>query len=215
MDVAELERLWWAAAKRFNVLPVDDRPLFDKAVGAPPRGIATHSRLAYPPGIPTIQRAFQPALAGRGYEIHARIARPTGQEEGVLTAFGSVETGWTLFIDDDRLVYENNLPRVGGMIVSSRTVPRGESTVGFRFVLSEGSNPLAGTGTLLIDGESVGEIDLPISVTFTNEGLDIGRDTLTAVSSRYEAPNPFTGSFDEVVFDLAPRPHRSGANDSN
>jgi hypothetical protein len=42
-------------------------------------------------------------------------------------------------------------------------------------------------------------------------GLDIGRDTLTAVSSRYEAPNPFTGSFDEVVFDLAPRPHRSGA----
>jgi len=212
--VADLERRWWAAARRFQVLPIDDRPLLSKAAGIPPRGIATRSRLAYPPGSSTIQRAFQPALAGREYEIRVRITRPTGQEDGVLTALGSIETGWTLFIDDDRLVYENNLPRVGGVVVSNRTVPRGESTVGFRFVPIGGTNPLAGTGTLLIDGKAVGEIHLPLPVHFTNEGLDIGRDTLTPVSGRYEAPNPFTGGFDEVVFELSPRPGSPDGKDA-
>jgi arylsulfatase len=202
--VADLERRWWQAARRYSVLPIDDRPLLAKAGGAPRRGIAARSHLAYPPGTPTLERSFQPALAGREYEIRVHIQRPTGREQGVLVALGSVETGWTLFIDGNRLVYESNLPRVGGVMLSSRAVPRGDSSVGFRFQLREGAGPMSGIGSLLIDGQVVGELQLPVPVFFTNEGLDIGRDTLTAVSSRYQAPNAFTGSFDEVVFELAP-----------
>jgi arylsulfatase len=202
--VQELEARWWAAAERYHVLPLDDRPLLQKVSGGPPGEMATRTHHAYPPGTPTLERAFQPALGGRAYEIRARIDRPTGSEEGVLAAVGSVETGWSWFVHGDRLVYVNNLPRVGAEIVSTRPLPKGSCDVAFRFTPGGGPSPLSGVGTLWIDGEPAGEALLPVPLFFTNEGLDIGRDTLTPVSRRYEAPFAFSGSFDEVVFELSP-----------
>ena len=195
--VRDLERRWWEAAERYNVLPVDDTPLFVK--GWPPEEIKPF--LSYRPGTPTIRDGFQPSLRGQAYEIRADIVRPTGREEGVLAANGSVETGWSLFVQNGRLVYENNLPRVGTRIESTRQVPQGASSVGFRFT-PDGKSPLSGTGTLLIDGKEAGEGILPMSVEFTNEGLDIGRDTLTAVSGSYTSPFAFTGELKEVAFEI-------------
>lgn len=203
-DVVErLDRLWWQAAERHQVLPVDDRPLFQKVSAA---AIASQRRrFEYAPGTRTLQRFAQPPIAGRGYEIRARIERPTGTEQGVLAAAGSVEAGWTWLVEGDRLVYELNLPRVGGTVVSDRPVPVGASTVAFRFHPQPEVGPLAGVGTLWIDGAPAGELEIPRPVTFTNEGLDIGRDTGTAVSERYAAPNAFTGRLESVVFELEPR----------
>lgn len=203
--VRDLESRWWEAARQYNVLPIDDRRLLQKFSKAPVTGIAARGRLAYPPGTPTLERAFQPSLVGRAYTIRANIERPTGWEDGVIAAQGSVETGWSLFVQGGRLVYENNLPRVAVRIESTRPVPVGASTVGFRFTPGGGAHPLSGSGTLLIDGEEAGRGLLEMPVTFTNEGLDIGRDTLTAVSKSYASPFTFDGEFDEVVFELGAR----------
>ncbi len=202
--VAELEAKWWEAAERHQVLPLDDRRLLEKAAGFDPGLIAEKTKLTYYVGTPTLERSAQPALAGRSYSVEASIERPTGNEEGVLVAHGSVETGWSLFVQDGRLIYENNLPRVGKRIVSSRRVPRGASRVGFRFELSGTPGPVSGIGTLLIDGEDAGSASLALPVSFTNEGLDIGRDRLTAVSKRYQSPFAFSGTLHEVNFEISP-----------
>ena len=200
--VADLDQRWWEAARRYNVLPLDDRRLLEKGSALARPSAGQRTRFVYRQGDPTFQRAFQPPMIGRPYEIRARIERPKGDEQGVLAALGSVETGWSLFIEGDRLIYVNNLPRVGKEIVSDQPVPRGASTVAFRFT-PDGAGPLSGMGTLLIDDVPVGSANLRLPVFFTNEGLDIGRDSLTSVSGRYEAPNAFTGQVEEVVFDYA------------
>ena len=121
-------------------------------------GVAA-ARVAFDPG------KLGPCAAGVGLTaiLHACIEQPSDLQVAfvlaarrlgllavVLAALGSVETGWSLFIDGDRLVYVNNLPRVGKEIVSDRPVPVGASTVAFRFT-PDGAGTLSGEGTLLPD----------------------------------------------------------------
>jgi arylsulfatase len=203
--VAELEAKFWKAARENDVLPISDLPLLEVARRAPPSAASLRTRFVYRQGDPSVHPSVQPVLAGRAYEIRARVERPGGAEQGVLIARGSSETGWTLFVRDGRLIYENNLPRAGARIESRERVPRGASTLGFRFRPGgSGANPLAGSGVLLIDGREVGSAAIGLPISFTNEGLEVGRDEGTAVSKSYSAPFAFGGRIEEVIVELDP-----------
>ncbi len=79
-------------------------------------------------------------------------------------------------------------------------------------MLFESQEPKPGSGghvTLFVNGEKVGEGDMPqtVPITFTSyAGMDIGRDNGLVVDRAYEdkAPYPFTGTVKQVVFDLNP-----------
>ena len=79
-------------------------------------------------------------------------------------------------------------------------------------MLFESAEPKPGSGghvTLLVNGEPVGEGDMPktVPVTFTSyAGMDIGKDYGLVVDRAYEdkAPYAFTGTVRQVVFDLNP-----------
>lgn len=203
--VAELAAKFWKAARENGVLPISDLPLLEVARRAPPREASLRTRFVYHQGDPSVHPSAQPELTGRAYEIRASVERATGNEQGVLIARGSAETGWSLFVREGRLIYENNLPGAGARIESNEPVPRGSSTLGFRFKPGgAAANPLAGTGVLLIDGREVGSSPIELPVYFTNEGIEVGRDEGTAVSRNYSAPFPFTGRIEAVVVEVTP-----------
>jgi len=203
--VAALDKAWRADAAKYDVLPVNDSPLLDRTPWIGPSDQARRTRFEFTPADRTIGRAEQPVLRGRAYRITADVARTDSAQQGVLVAAGDAYAGWSLFVKDNRLVYENNIPEFGGRLVSDRPLPTGRATLGFRFEPSIPGGG-AGVGTLLVNGEPAGSMTFRRPPNLVWEGMDIGRDTLTPVSGEYAAPNPFTGTLDRVVFDLASLP---------
>ena len=70
----------------------------------------------------------------------------------------------------------------------------------FRFVKT---GDYAGVGELRVNGEKVGEVEMPkmhISTYSLAETFDVGRDTGTQVSTLYDDPFPYNGRLDRVVF---------------
>ena len=130
----------------------------------------------------------------------ARVNRVSGNEQGVLAAFGGVWAGWALYIKDNRLIYEHNLARHYKKLTSHRDLPLGPLTLSYRFEQT-GPGKLSGRGTLLINGEVVGEGDITKHVESGREGLDIGQDRITPAGRGYAAPFPYSGTLEEVVLD--------------
>ena len=59
-----------------------------------------------------------------------------------------------------------------------------------------------GTGELFVNGEKVDTVEMPqmhISTYSLAETFDIGRDTGTQVSKRYNDPYPYNGALDRVT----------------
>lgn len=200
--VARLANEWDQAARRYNVLPVNDNPLLNRAPWVPPSETAKRSHFEFARSQPTIERARQPVLVGREYTISATISRATADQKGVIAAMGDAYSGWTLFVQDNRLVYENNLPEFGGRLVSAAPLPLGELRVGYRFKPTAPGR-LDGVGTLLVNGQPVGSKSSGKPPLMVWEGLDIGQDRLTPVSKEYASPNTFEGRLDKVVFDIS------------
>lgn len=67
-------------------------------------------------------------------------------------------------------------------------------------------NGAPGTGTLLVNGDKVGEVNMDVTVPllFSIEGLSVGHDYGDSVDhENYRPTFPFTGSVKQVAFDLS------------
>lgn len=214
--VRELEKKWWEAAAAHQVLPLVDVGLLERARYAKFIRIPQPSRMVFPVGGATVPHNLAPILAGKSYTITANVHRDDERAQGVIVAQGDRFSGYTLYLLDNRLVYERHTGADVVRIVSDAPVPVGDVTVQFRYdkvstalavakgLLSEGLDfdrlkVLQGTGTLLIDGEPAGRaaIDMPFLVAW--EGFDVGGDTGSPVSPRYRSPFAFTGRLDRVT----------------
>ncbi|HET7012582.1 MAG TPA: hypothetical protein VFI65_01645, partial [Streptosporangiaceae bacterium] len=125
---------------------------------------------------------------------------------GVLYATGNQNSGLSIFILDDRLVFDYNYFGDHHVAESHVGVPVGHSTVGVRF---RGVAAGPGHALLVIDGEECGRVDLPfVMLILSSIGASVGFDHGSAVSTRYESPFRFGGTIDRIDFQVvaAPRP---------
>jgi arylsulfatase len=217
--VKELEKKWWKAADKYQVLPLVDTGLLERALYSKFIMIPQPDHMDIPAGGGTVPHNLAPILAGKSYTITANIQRDDEQKNGVIVAQGDQFSGYALYLQDNHLVYERNTGADVIRIVSEETIPAGDSTVQFRYdkvstglavakgLFSEGINfnrlsVLKGTGTLLINGKEAGSaaIEQPFLVGW--EGLDIGRDTGSPVSPHYQAPFNFAGKLNTVSYDV-------------
>jgi arylsulfatase len=104
--------------------------------------------------------------------------------------------GYSLYVKDNRLVYDMNVGGVHHIAVSDRALPAGNRRLGVRMRRNKGIN----VATLLIDGEVAGGFETQVGfISFISwSGLDIGRDRSSPVS-HYEAPFEFTGKLRKVT----------------
>ena len=119
---------------------------------------------------------------------------------------GSLFGGFALYVKRRTPVLGAQLRRHGGgphRRRERRSHP-GAHTLAFRFDAHRRAS--GGTGRLLVDGAVVGEGAIeqltPARFSITGAGLTCGRDAESAVTPRYEAPFPFTGTLHRVVVDL-------------
>jgi arylsulfatase A-like enzyme len=217
--VEELEKKWWKAAKQYQVLPMVDAGLLERALYAKFILVPQPDHMEFPIGGGTVPHNIAPLLPGKSYTITANIHRENEQGNGVIAAQGDRFSGYTLYLQDNHLVYERNTGVDVVRVVSTEAIPTGNSTVQFRYdkvstglavakgLFTSGLNfnrlsVLKGTGTLLINGKESGSVDIQQPFMVGWEGLDIGRDTGSPVSPHYQAPFAFSGKLDKVIYDL-------------
>ena len=188
---------WWRAAERCKVLPLDDR--FGQRFAENAK--RTHGRRQYVfhRGVGHIPTDAAPDVRGRTYLIEADAHIPNLGAEGVLIAHGDATSGYSLYVQDGRLVHDLNIGGAHQVIVGDRSVPPGDHILGFHLSQAEGTR----VGTLLIDGEACGsaKLELGFNTLIAWSGLDIGLDRGSPVSG-YATPFKFTGLLRKVTMTM-------------
>ena len=206
----EMIALWEAEAKKYNVLPLDDRR-YERATdpGRPVAAIAKKNYTFYP-GTSILHPLAAPQLLGSDHTITAHVEIPSGGAEGVLACSGGEFGGWTLFLKDGKFHYVHNYLKISQDKLSSpKDLPAGKHRLGIHFTPRERSETPAftlGDVALLVNGEKVAELKgIKMAGQYssmTGYGLLIGRNTGTPVSHDYKPPFAFTGKLEKVIIDM-------------
>jgi arylsulfatase len=199
----ELKKLFMTEAVKYNVLPIDDRSIerFDPVIAGRPdlmNGRTTLTLYEGARGIP--ENAFI-NVKNSSLKITAEIDVPANAG-GVLVCQGGDFGGWSLYMIDGKPAYTYNWVGLESYtIASNRKVPPGKHTITFDFAY-EGGRGGGGTGTILLDGEKIGEgrIAKTNSNTFgIDESADVGTDENTPVTPAYAKRERFTGRIGSVT----------------
>ncbi|MCR6632855.1 MAG: sulfatase-like hydrolase/transferase [Magnetospirillum sp.] len=203
----ELVALFDAEAKRNDVYPLVPKRA---RLPSPADG---KSVFTYRQGVERISLKIAPDLSRGSHTITADIRVPAEGAQGVIIAEGGRYGGFSLYVKDGRLVYDNNaFGAAHDRIVSSEPLPTGKIQVAFEFVADPksatsdaypGRSVVSGTGRLLVNSVPVGEGRLPRFGGFTYETLDVGSDLGSPVpAGDYASPARFTGTIDKVTVEL-------------
>jgi arylsulfatase len=204
----ELIAMWWHEAEEYGVLPLDDRGI--ELFGARFRENSPHPpsrHYTYRPPINPVPPQASAGIGGRSWDLDAAINRPAGAN-GVLYATGTENSGLSVFIKDDHLVFDYNLFMEHHVLRSSEAVPTGASVVGVRFRRRDND----GVVTLVIDDKECGSMELPFVMRIISSiGMSVGQDHGSPVSKEYKDEFAFAGTLQRVDIQLvSPRPVEEG-----
>ncbi len=197
--LAELIERWWAEAELHGVLPLDDRTV--ELFGARFADHTPHRpdrRYSYRPPMSYLPAQASAAIGGRSWDMTATVLRDEG-DSGVLYALGNGNAGLSLFVQDDRLVFDYNAFGDHAVVESTAAVPVGESRIGVRF-RRDGNGA---TATLVIDDQECGSAEIPFAMRVVSSvGSSVGYDHGRPVSERYDDTYPFEGALRSLDIEL-------------
>lgn len=194
--VKELAGKWQAAAERYGVFPLDDRQMVIRMVqDRQARGIREKWDLT--PPIERLSREMAPVCCGLPHEIIIDCVR---QGDGVLVAHGSQPAGYTLYVKDGRLFYEQSL-LPWREVIDGGPVPMGKVEIRYKQTMK--SRPFDGSGALFVNGEKRAERTFAHALFSTSyDGFSVGADLGNRVSPAYTAPFPFAGSITRLRIEV-------------
>jgi arylsulfatase A-like enzyme len=202
----ELQDLFVAEAKKYDVFPLDSRMAerFDprlRSTGEP------RTRWSYFGNQVWLPEPVGPLLFPRHHTITAKVQVPEAGAEGVIACCGSFSAGWTLYVKDNRPVFHYTFFETADVTIpGTDPLPRGEVELKTEFV-PEGAPTGAGTLRLFVNGRLAGEGKLSHSAFRHGlEPFEVGRDSITAVDPAYrdEGQFPFTGQIERIDFAIVP-----------
>jgi arylsulfatase len=206
--LAELQQVWLAEARRFNVLPLDDRRVerFSPELAGRPVLIRGNSQLLFS-GMGRLTENSMVNIKNKSHAVTAQLSIPDGGAEGVVFAQGGAFGGWSLYLHEGRPAYCYNLFGMRRFkVYGSDAVPAGEHQLRMEFAYDGGGLAKGGTASLWVDGAKVGEgrVDGTEPMVFsTDETADVGSDTGSRVSDDYRPEtSAFTGSVAWIQIDL-------------
>ena len=212
----EMQDIFYAEAKKYNVLPLDNSTL---ARWNTPRPSLTAGRtvFSYSGGLTGVPGSAAPDIKNKSYAISAEVEIPDGGAEGMNVTQGGRFGGYGLFLskgdlglDRGRIVFLYNLLDLKRTMWEGPRLERGKHTIVFDFKSDGPGLGKGGTGVLYVDGKEVARnsMDHTTPITFPeDETFDIGEDTRTGVAAveyRYDVPFKFTGKIDKLTFKLEP-----------
>jgi arylsulfatase len=197
--LAELIERWWGEARKYNVLPLDDRVL-ERFLVRRPNPVVDRAVFTYYDGV-YIPTEAMPNIRDVSHSITARVQRPTTGCNGVIVACGDRTMGYAMYVKENRLCFHYNAAGDRSHVTGTTEVPPGEVTLRYVF---DRTAKLRGIGSLYVNGDKVGEgpIGPTIGVAFSPLGLSIGSSRSSSVTDDYAEPFRFQGAIDTVVIEL-------------
>lgn len=197
---------WWQEARKYQVLPLDDRGRERFVDPSRPRASETRPVYRYFPGTSPVPNPAMPRTLGVEHRYRAAFTLDRPGDGGLLAAQGGNLNGWALYVRDARLVYVHNclqmseyelrsagaLPTGVEVVVELVCVPRGRDRADYE---------------LIVDGRREASLmDAPIAPlgsSFVQEGLQIGRSWGPPVApAHYHGEFAFSGHLRHVELAL-------------
>jgi arylsulfatase A-like enzyme len=189
----ELVGLWWAEARRNQVLPLDNRVLW-ALVNPKPDHRAPRDEYRYFPGGAQVPESVAVSVRNRSHALIVDVAiTDPAATDGVLLALGSALGGWSLHILNGRIRYVHNLyGKEQHVVAAPDVIATGEHHIEYAFTKDAGPG---GTGVLRCDGVEVARGLIPrftpSGFNGVGAGLTCGYEWGPAVGDGYTAPFPF------------------------
>jgi arylsulfatase A-like enzyme len=203
--LAELQEVFLAEARKYNVLPLDDRGavLFDPELAGRPSIAGTSLVLTRNMG--RLPEDAVPNVKNSSYRLTAKLTAAAEDSDGVLVAQGGRFSGWAFYVKQGFPVFAYNLAGSEYTYIRGDSpIGTGQHTVEFAFDYDGGGIGKGGDGRLYIDGAEVGQGRIERTTPFfisLNESLNVGIDRGTPVTEDYSrgGGNPYTGDIDTVT----------------
>ena len=212
----QMQDLFYAQAKKYNVLPLDNSTL---ARFLTPRPSLTAGRtvFTYSGELSGVPDSAAPNILDKSYTITAEVTIPDGGAEGMIVTEGGRFGGYGLFLSKGdfgvgrgKVVFLYNLLDLKRTMWEGPELGAGKHTIVFDFKADAPGLGKGGTGVLSVDGKEVARNTLEHTTPILfpeDETFDVGLDTRTGVALveyRYDVPFKFTGKIDKLTFNLKP-----------
>jgi arylsulfatase len=212
--VKQMQDIFYAEAKKFDVLPLDNSSL--TRWNAPKPSLTAGRKVFTYSGVLTgVPNSGAPSILNKSYTITAEVEIPEGGAEGMIVTDGGRFGGYGLFLSKGvdgirrgKPVFLYNLLDLKRTVWAGPELGAGKHTIVFDFKSDGPGLGKGGTGVLSVDGKEVAKnsMEHTTPVTFPeDETFDIGQDTRTGVAMleyRYDVPFKFTGKINKVTFNL-------------
>ncbi|MGB6194480.1 MAG: arylsulfatase [Terracidiphilus sp.] len=206
----DLQALWFAAAGKNNVFPLDDRTALEQLGVERPEISKPRTTFDFYPDTSDVPEGVAPNIRNKSYSIVAEVTVDKANAEGILMTQGARFGGHALFIKNGKLCYVYNfLGMEVQKVISSDSVPTGKITLGAEFTKTSEDPKFVAHGDLklYINKKQVGEGKIrtqPGKFAIAGEGLAIGRQPADVVSDDYARPFEFTGgTIEKVVINIS------------
>ena len=203
--VKALQAAFLVEAKKYNVLPLDDRlsERFDASLR--PNPLAGLKKFSYGPGISGISESAVLNTHNVPFTITADLEVGDAGSEGVLAAIGGITSGWSLYVKDGKPTFYYNFFEVDhSRIQSSEPLPKGKSSVRVEFTPVEPGLGKPADVKVFVNGKETGSgrVGKTVPFRYSAEPFDIGRDTVSPVSKDYKVPYVFQGRIEQVTIEV-------------
>jgi arylsulfatase len=204
----EMQALFDQEAKKYNVLPLDNRT-FARAVDPRPSTTAGKTVFTYTGVNSGIATANAPSIIGKSYTITAEVDVPQGGGNGMLATLGGRWGGWGLYLLNGKPVFNYNMLILAQYRwAGEQALTPGKHTLVFDYTYDGPGIAKGGSGVLKVDGKVVATGTQANSIAFlqvADETFDVGVDTRTAVNDKdYQVPFAFNGKIDKLTVKLGP-----------
>jgi arylsulfatase len=205
----ELKALFMEEARKYNVLPLDDRRVerFNPDLAGRPTLIGGNSQVLFA-GMGRLSENVVLNIKNKSHSVTAELTVREGTTgEGVIVAQGGAFAGWSLYLKSGRPKYCYNLFGLQRFHVEGEAdIPPGKHQVRMEFAYDGGGLAKGGSVSLYVDGEKTGEgrVEGTVPMMFSgDETCDVGSDTASPVSDDYTSEGSrFNGSIDWVQIDI-------------
>ncbi len=214
--VKKMDKLFWAEAAKYQVLPLD-ASVATRVVSLRPSLSAGRTEFSWSGEITGTPNGDAPNILDSSFTYRAEVDIRQGGAEGMIVTQGGRFGGYGFYVLKGKPVFLYNFFDVQRTRWEGpNALSPGKHTLEFDFKYDGlGFGTLAfnnvsgigrgGTGVLKVDGQEVArqtmEHTIPLIMQW-DENFDIGADTGTPVSDDYQVPFKFTGTLDELTLKI-------------
>jgi len=208
--VKELQAVFLEEAKKYRVLPLDDRLLerINAATAGRPDLMGGRTTLSLYAGMKGMSENVFINVKNRSHTISADIVIPAGGANGIILAQGGRFGGWALYMKDGKPAYTYNfLGLEQYSVTGTSALPAGKTNLRFEFAYDGPGLGKGGTATLYAGSAKIAEAKFPRTqgiVFSADETADVGVDDATPVVEAigFGHKSRFTGTIDKVTVTL-------------